>query len=218
MTDLSHWDFAVSFTGEEIASLIVGVEPAEVGYSRARLQPVLTRLNGAYQAAIQRCWDHYKKVTFEQDRPKYSGNDLPGSFVRVIDSVWDKDLDYDEVGHELEGLWDRFQEEVFDREDVIRWLADTGLKSEYQFAIGEITESSSSGATTHQKPLETRERNTLLVIIAALCKEAKIDYTKPAKAAGLILGTAAQMGLTIGESTIEAHLKKIPDALETRMK
>mgnify|MGYP003340231686 CR=1 FL=1 len=29
---------------------------------------------------------------------------------------------------------------------------------------------------------------------------------------------AAKMGVSIGESTIESHLKKIPDALETRMK
>ena len=69
-----------------------------------------------------------------------------------------------------------------------------------------------------EKPLSTNERNTLLVIIAALCREAKIDYTKPAKAAGMILHTADGMGLKIGETTIERHLKKIPDALETRMK
>lgn len=66
--------------------------------------------------------------------------------------------------------------------------------------------------------LKTRERNTLLIIIAALCKEAKIDYKKPAKAAGFIQSTAEKMGLSIGESTIEGHLKKIVDALESRMK
>ena len=69
-----------------------------------------------------------------------------------------------------------------------------------------------------EAPLTTRERNTLLTIIAALCKEANIDHAKPAKAAGMIQSTAAKMGLSIGESTIEGHLKKIPDALATRMK
>ena len=73
-------------------------------------------------------------------------------------------------------------------------------------------------ADPDEKPLSTNERNTLLVIIAALCSEAKIDYTKPAKAAGMILHTADSMGLKIGETTIERHLKKIPDALEARMK
>lgn len=69
-----------------------------------------------------------------------------------------------------------------------------------------------------QKPLGARERDTLLTIIAALCKEAGIDYSKPAKAAGMIQSTAAKMGVSIGETTIEGHLKKIPDALGTRMK
>lgn len=70
----------------------------------------------------------------------------------------------------------------------------------------------------NEDSLKTRERNSLLTIIAALCKEAKVDYTKPAKAAAMIQSTAAIMGIAIGESTIEGHLKKIPDAIESRMK
>jgi hypothetical protein len=66
------------------------------------------------------------------------------------------------------------------------------------------------------KPLGNRERDTLLSIIAALCKEAKLDYEKPAKTAGLIQSTAAGMGISIGETTIENHLKRIPNALATR--
>ena len=69
-----------------------------------------------------------------------------------------------------------------------------------------------------EKPLRTTERNTLLTIIAALCKDADYDITKHAKTAGLIQSTAAGMGLSIGESTIEGHLKKIPNALAGRMK
>lgn len=72
--------------------------------------------------------------------------------------------------------------------------------------------------TNLEKPLGPTERNTLLTIIAALCKDAGYDHTKHAKTAGLILSTAAKMGVSIGETTIEGHLKKIPDALATRMK
>ena len=71
---------------------------------------------------------------------------------------------------------------------------------------------------TADRPLKGRERDTLLTIIAVLCSEAKIPCDKPAKAAGLIQSTAAKMGVSIGETTIEGHLKKIPDALGTRMK
>jgi hypothetical protein len=92
---------------------------------------------------------------------------------------------------------------VFLLEEIARYEAKYGNRSEYQKPV---------------KPLATRERDTLLTIIAALCKEAKIPYDKPAKAAGLIQGTAATMGVSIGETTIEGHLKKIPDALATRMK
>lgn len=68
--------------------------------------------------------------------------------------------------------------------------------------------------TSHaEKPLGTRERDTLLRIIATLCQEAKIDYKKPAKAANLIVNSASSMGISIGETTIEEHLKKIPNAL-----
>jgi hypothetical protein len=71
---------------------------------------------------------------------------------------------------------------------------------------------------TPDRPLGTRERNTMLCIIAALCKDLGYDHTKHAKTAGLILSTAAGMGLSIGETTIENKLKEIANALESRMK
>lgn len=67
-----------------------------------------------------------------------------------------------------------------------------------------------------EKPLTTRERDSLLTIIAALCNDAGYDYAKHSKTAGLIHGMAVSMGVSIGETTIENHLKKIPDALGTR--
>lgn len=69
-----------------------------------------------------------------------------------------------------------------------------------------------------ERPLANRERETLLTIIAILCKEAKLDYTKWAKTAGAIQRTSVDMDISIGETTIEGHLKKIPDALRTRTK
>ena len=69
-----------------------------------------------------------------------------------------------------------------------------------------------------EKPLSKRERDTLLTIIALACNEGKLEYLKPSKAANFLKGTADLLGISIGESTIEEHLKKIPDALESRMK
>jgi hypothetical protein len=69
-----------------------------------------------------------------------------------------------------------------------------------------------------EKPMSTKERGTLLTIIAALAKEAKIDISKPSKAAGSIETLTDQLGAPVAKRTIEEHLKRIPDALERRAK
>ena len=85
-------------------------------------------------------------------------------------------------------------------------------------ALNDFVQSVNSDSKKNEKPIENRERDTLLSIIAVLCKEARFDYKTHAKTAGLIQSTAAKMGISIGETTIEGHLKKIPNALATRMK
>jgi hypothetical protein len=67
-------------------------------------------------------------------------------------------------------------------------------------------------------PLDPRERNTLLIIIAALAKEAKINIDSPGKAAMFIEGLTDSMGAHASKRAIADHLKTIPDALATRMK
>jgi hypothetical protein len=66
------------------------------------------------------------------------------------------------------------------------------------------------------KPIETRERTTLLVIIAALAELPKIDLKKPSSAAVAIETQTASMGARVSARTIEYHLNRIPDALEGR--
>lgn len=80
------------------------------------------------------------------------------------------------------------------------------------------TEVSEPEPAEPDKPLSTKERTSLLLIIAALCKEAKINYSKPTSAAESILHQLDEMGVTLSPRAIEEHLKKIPDALERRMK
>ena len=112
-----------------------------------------------------------------------------------------------------------YKEWTISAQDFCDWLTTNQMKPSVHiqawFDEAGVTPKTTSASG---EQLATNERNTLLVIIAALCREAKIDYTKPAKAAGMILHTADGMGVKIGETTIERHLKKIPDAVETRMK
>lgn len=61
--------------------------------------------------------------------------------------------------------------------------------------------------------LSTKERNTFLAIIGVLCKDSKIDYTRPAAAAAAIRHMAELQGVKIGETTIENKLKLVPDVI-----
>ena len=75
----------------------------------------------------------------------------------------------------------------------------------------------SANAPTLEKAVSTRERNTLLTIIAALARAARIPVDPPGKAALSIEGLTAELGFRVSKRAIEEHLKKIPDALESRM-
>lgn len=97
------------------------------------------------------------------------------------------------------------------------------VKKEAVFLMVEITRyeeknGEKSSIESIDKPLGNRERDTLLTIIAALCKDLNYDYTKSSKTADLIQDTADKMGFSIGKRTIDEHLKKIPNALATRIK
>ena len=66
------------------------------------------------------------------------------------------------------------------------------------------------------KPLMTRERATLLTIIAALARAADIDILKASKAGDTIEALTVELRARVSARAIEDHLKRIPDALERR--
>ena len=68
------------------------------------------------------------------------------------------------------------------------------------------------------KPLSTKERNTLLVIIAALARAAKIDLSKPSKAGESIANLTEIIGAPVDHATVEQKIRQIADALESRAK
>jgi hypothetical protein len=67
-----------------------------------------------------------------------------------------------------------------------------------------------------EKPIERRERSTLLILIAALADMARIDISKPSAAAATIESKTAQMGARVSSRTIENHLKRVPEVLDSR--
>jgi hypothetical protein len=68
---------------------------------------------------------------------------------------------------------------------------------------------------TIHKTLGTKERQSLLVIIAALADAAKIPLTDAA-AATKVSSLVDQLGCRMDVKTIATHLKGIPEALEAR--
>jgi len=68
-----------------------------------------------------------------------------------------------------------------------------------------------------EKSLSTKERHTLLVIIAALCKEADIDYSQRGVANAIQLLTE-NIGSPITDDTIRNVLKQINEAVDVRSK
>jgi hypothetical protein len=84
------------------------------------------------------------------------------------------------------------------------------------FAQAHVAARHPAPAKQSDKPLGTRERATLLTIIAALAKEADIDVTQPSKASTTIEALTQGLGTRVAARTIEDHLKRIPDALERR--
>jgi hypothetical protein len=240
--DLTRFDRQIAFTPVEIACLMCGIDPAEP-YPKDAIKNDLNLIETGFmngfkfckgdtsfvspEGRIQRCLFSVdvekifasesvelprKKSAFEgltrnvdNAHEEFDGDDA-SSFADPVDEY----LVYFSHG-EIDKA--KFLETLFSRVEVAMWLSSSGLDSKYAFLTANEV-----AYVAANKPLGTKERNTLLTIIAVLCKEAKIDYTKPAKAAGLIQSTAAFMAISIGETTIEDHLKKIPDALATRMK
>ena len=59
------------------------------------------------------------------------------------------------------------------------------------------------------KPLGLRERTTLLIIIAALAKEAKVDVSKPVKSGHIISNLVAATGFKVAPNTVAGHLRTL---------
>ncbi len=95
-------------------------------------------------------------------------------------------------------------------------LEDVG----YQFVIrtSEITRFAQSlEDAAHEKALTTNEKYSLLVLVAALCKEANVDYGQRGIATSLVAMTEL-IGAPITDDTVRKILKQIPQAIESRSK
>ncbi len=103
-----------------------------------------------------------------------------------------------------------FGDQRFTRSELHRWISDNKLPSKYRF-------SRPQSENADEKPLTSTERNSLLVMIAALCRRADLDITGP-KTVGEIVRLIDELGANLGDDTIRSTLRKIPDAIGARSK
>ncbi|UXC37332.1 hypothetical protein [Cupriavidus gilardii] len=99
----------------------------------------------------------------------------------------------------------------------IEWAQRKGLVIPWmEWAIEQNLVGTRPDARPTEGQLGERERTTLLTIIAALSKEAKIDLEAPSKAAGQIELLVEKIGARVAKRTIEEHVKRVRLALEKR--
>jgi hypothetical protein len=84
-------------------------------------------------------------------------------------------------------------------------------------ALRELEQRISDTPPASQKPLTANERNTYLVVIAALCDYSAIKLDRRG-VANDIAKITQEFGAPVTNDTIREMLKKMPDALESRMK
>jgi len=98
-----------------------------------------------------------------------------------------------------------FDDQKFSREELRRWLLKSRINSQYAFAPLE--------RLPVEKALSSKERSSLLIVIAALCDYSDIDH-QARGVAQTIKKMTQDINSPLDDGTILKILKQIPDALK----
>lgn len=193
---------------EHAAWLFLDIEPDSVEDNGSEIHTL--RLIGSKELICS--WTRMGDIPFDDDIEKKDIEKLDKfSFVfyKYIEFLKDKNM-----GSNEQELLDfraspkYWINRAYTKKIEIPWLDFVIKEGYYKPNDTELTE----------RELTNKERETLLIIIAALAKEAKIDIAKISKAGDLIANMTQLIGAPIGATTIETHLKKINQAIANRTK
>ena len=210
MADLSHWDFALDFTGEESASLIAGIDPAQNGFAREKVAPVLSRIERSYELA----WGHYRDYYIAD--PSDLNAKLPKDALQSRDMhrKFEHALDHEGKVQFAGWLLDEasdFERQRFSRTQLADWLDAIGLTSVYRFRpFVPIVESAKA-----DKHLNTTERNTLLTLVIGMSIKGYAYDPAASKSStpNEIAKDLAALGMSITDDTVRKHLKQAVDTV-----
>ncbi|MEX0899855.1 MAG: hypothetical protein WD081_04100 [Gammaproteobacteria bacterium] len=118
-------------------------------------------------------------------------------------------------------------QEIYIRPDehkVFQWFscdpgrteAKAALKEAFQWYLSKLRGHDQSTLSQSSGSMGTRERNSFLLIFAALCTELNLDYNTPEKTGVIISSMLDKIGLTLNSKTIASKLRDIPTAIEAR--
>lgn len=146
MTDLTYWDYETEFTAVQVAALIVGVEPEASHTARTEMAPVLRRLEKAYRAALDKCKERFLPWVEPAERPAYSPEELTGHLIADVEKSAKRSPDTHDLFERVDAGRDGLLDDRFPRQNVVNWLAATGLRSVYRFDAPQLpTDSHRSG-------------------------------------------------------------------------
>ena len=203
--ELSHWDLRKDLSLLEASCLAAGIDPGMHpsldDERRARVRFLCNELTGAYRRAFVHARD-----TCPQP-PSWRAADLPSQELKMycVGPECELPMDWEDSNFGLKP-----SDQSFDRGTLAAWFAQSGFTPNYRFVRVDCTPERLDQDT----PIGKKERETFLIIIAALLKHAEVDWNRPDKAARVIQRMAEELGLKIGDSTIEEKLKLIPAAIK----
>jgi hypothetical protein len=179
----------------------------------------IKRLEGVWDLAMvgaERI-DVEHKYHYLTDGPAVELFSLEGPFVNLPNGMWARIVEYSSQ-QRVSFDQNKF---IIPRNDPNNYHPATSLPSDAVLVVRtselQVLEALSSEPDPPiERPIERRERTTLLVIIAALAKLAKVDIAKASKTAAAIESETLLMGTRVAARTIEGHLKRIPEALQSK--
>ncbi len=154
MWDLAHWDFAERFSGYEVAALILGVEPRDSAGHEHRIMVVRDRMELDYLAALETVRWETAGMFDDADSASTCPDDLFLS-VKLEKLLWGY---YDGDLKSIVLWWSDkrlplFDNQEFDRKNVVKWLKKVGQKSIYKFDLqANLSETNAAPAVTVHWP------------------------------------------------------------------
>jgi hypothetical protein len=238
LVDLSHYDVRDEFTAFEIANLVVGEEPEvfpDLPSASPKARAIYKVMKEAY---VRACSELHTKLQSNSEPAYFGVSGIPGTLPSLY--LWDYfEGSFKVDGFQLHDdllIQFPFKNQHFLRADIEEWLSLTGYKNACYFLKKEDVskidkdESVSSTASVELRQLREenrmlrerlealekepspRSRNTLLVVIAALCAELELK-----KDAAACIETLTEMiGARVSDDTIRPILSEIAGAVERR--